>query len=276
MRDSKSNVLSSHLQIDLYPNDPTFLEDVSAFLRIVHTHLYSLQFRFHPLPRPSVFNSKGKGKQKDGPAAPSDPTANDIRFDHAGEPAVGTVEPRRKVFHLPSIGAHQSTSKMEREPALPELQTLRLKGFGFTSSLEANILRQAPNLSTLDIACQPVPLSRAYDINESLKMHCPLMEILRLEVDLGMTAMPYVATSDERRTELGRELWSFVKQTFLPTNGNGNTPQNSSSAEARPGSLRRLRSVDLLCKDFAACVDFEEWVCLQLGRIRNRRPRLTA
>lgn len=185
------------------------------------------------------------------------------------EPASDTVEPRRKVFHLPSVSAHQSTTKSERAVAFPELQTLRLKGFGFISSLEGNILQQASNLSTLDIACQPVPLSRAYDIIENLKMHCPLLENLRIEVDLGMTATPYVATSVDRRKDLGQELWSFVNQIFLPTSGNGHTLRNNSSAEARPGTLRRLRLIGVLCADFAATISLEEWVSLHGDRTWN-------
>jgi hypothetical protein len=60
-------------------------------------------------------------------------------------------------------------------------KTLRLRGFGSISNLDTAILQQAPKLSTLDIACHPIPLSRAYDVVETLRQHCPLLENLRIK-----------------------------------------------------------------------------------------------
>lgn len=262
-------ILVSHLQVDLYPNDPTTLDDISAFVRIVHTHLYSLQLRFHPLPPSSATEAKGKGKEKGRRTTASDPSPGPNQADPSdGEVRSGTVEPRRKVFHLPSIIGYRGTTKSALEPAFPELQTLRLKGFGFTSSLEANILQEAPNLCTIDIACQPVSLSRGYDIIEILKTYCPLLENIRLEIALGSTTIPYLATSEERRDESGRELCSFVKQVFLPVGENSEASRQMGSSEARPGSLRRLRSLDLLCRDFTASISVEEWVSTRAGRTK--------
>lgn len=260
--------LFSHLQLDLYPNDPTSLDDISTFLRIVHTHLHSLQFRFHPLPLSSNVDSARKGKGPGGLASSAGRELDNRPLEDAvPQTPPETVEPRRKLFHLPCVAGFTNPSGPEGEPVFYELQTLRLKGFGAISTLEANILQQAPNLCTLDMACQPVALSRAYDVIESLKMYCPSLENLRMEIDPSATASSrYAERSTVKEQNLDREICSFISKIFTPSNRSGSTTRSSDPAQAHRGSLRSLRSVDLLCVDFAAKIGLEDWVCSRATR----------
>ncbi|KAJ9112339.1 hypothetical protein QFC19_000759 [Naganishia cerealis] len=238
-----------HLQVNLYPPDLTSLGDISAFLAIINTHLYSLRFRFHPLSRYS------------NPNAPMEAGSTNREPDSS--------TPFRKVFHLPRVRQVDSGQGIKHAPTFPHLVTLGFRGFGAISTLETSILQEAPTLGTLDIASHPLYISRTFDLVETLHSSCPALRNLRLEIDSGFAVndlTPYTEYVEYGRTNHRHsegEVLTLLHKIFSARTTSG-IPSSTleSAADESCGSFSNLRKVDILSKGLRAVVTLEQWDAL--------------